>query len=333
MIKIAINGFGRIGRATLKVALENSAVEVVAINDLGELENLAHLLKYDSVYGIYEKEVGWSERELIVNTKKIHFFSEEDPHDLPWDGFDVDVVIESTGFFLTHQKANAHILAGAKKVVMSAPPKDEKTPIYVIGSNADKYKGEKIVSNASCTTNSVAPVMKVLDDVFRVEKSLMTTVHGYTSSQNLVDGSHKDLRRGRAAAINIVPTTTGAAKATCKTISSLKDKFDGMALRVPVPIVSFSDITAVLSKKVDIETINKVISDAADSTHQGIMIASTDPLVSTDLIKNPHSSIVDLPFTNVVKGDLVKVVAWYDNEWGYSNRLIELAQLVGNPKP
>jgi len=332
MINVAINGFGRIGRAALKVALDNSAVEVVAINDLGELESLAHLLKYDSVYGIYEKEVGWSERELIVNTKKIQFFSEEDPLDLPWDTLDVDVVIESTGFFLTHQKANAHLQAGAKKVVISAPPKDEKTPIYVIGSNADKYKGEKIVSNASCTTNCVAPVMKILDDVFGIEKSLMTTVHAYTSTQNIVDGQNKDLRRGRAGAINIIPTSTGAAKATGKTIKSLEGKFDGMAMRVPIPVGSISDITAVLSKKVDIETINKVISDAADSTHQNIIVASEEPLVSSDIIKNPHSAIVDLPFTNVVKGDLIKVVAWYDNEWGYSNRLIELAVLIATKR-
>lgn len=328
-MKIAINGFGRIGRAAAKVILDKPNMELVAVNDLCDLPTLAHLLKYDSCYGIYEKEVGYDNNELLVNNHKVHFYSEKDPTKLPWRELEVDVVIESTGIFLTKEAASGHIEAGAKKVVLSAPPKDE-TPMYVIGVNADKYAGEKIISCASCTTNCITPVMKILEDNFGVEKSLMTTIHSYTADQNLVDGPHKDLRRARAAACNIVPTTTGAAKAAFKAIPALEGRFDGLAIRVPTPIVSLSDITVVLKKKTDVEELNKIFIEASETEYQGILVASDEPLVSTDLIQNSASSIVDLSLIQVVKGDLVKVISWYDNEWGYSNRLVELAELISN---
>jgi len=330
-MKIAINGFGRIGRAAAKIILDTPNMELVAINDLGDLPTLAHLLKYDSCYRIFDKEVGYDDNLLLVNTHKIHFYSEKDPSKLPWRELEIDVVIESTGVFLTAESANGHIEAGAKKVILSAPPKDE-TPTYVLGVNASKYNNEKIISNASCTTNCIAPVMKILEDNFGIEKSLMTTIHSYTADQNLVDGPHKDWRRARAAAINIVPTTTGAAKAAYKTIPSLEGKFDGLAIRVPTPVVSLSDITAVLKKKTDIESLNQVFIEASEKEYLGILVATDEPLVSTDLIQNPASSIVDLSLTQVIKGDLVKIVAWYDNEWGYSNRLVELAMLVATKR-
>lgn len=326
-MKIAINGFGRIGRAAAKIILDKPNMELVAVNDLGDLPTLAHLMKYDSCYGIYNKEVGYDDNQLLVNTHKINFYSEKDPSKLPWRELGVDVVIESTGIFLTEESAKAHIEAGAKKVVLSAPAKDE-TSTFVIGVNEKKYAGEKIVSNASCTTNCITPVMKVLEDNFGVEKSLMTTVHSYTADQVLVDGPHKDLRRARAAAINIVPTTTGAAKAAYKTIPALEGRFDGLAIRVPTPVVSLADITVVLKKNTTVEEINKLFTDMSEGEYSHILMASDEPLVSTDLVMNPASSIVDLSLTQVVKGDLVKVIAWYDNEWGYSNRFVELAELV-----
>lgn len=327
-MKIAINGFGRIGRAAAKIILDKPNLELVAVNDLGELSTLAHLLKYDSCYGIYEKEVGYDEGDLLINNHRVKFYQEKDPSKLPWKELGVDVVIESTGIFLSKDKAKLHIDAGAKKVVLSAPAKDD-TPTYVLGVNSDKYKGEDIVSNASCTTNCIAPVMKVLNDVFGIEKSLMSTVHSYTADQNLVDGPHRDLRRARAAAVNIVPTTTGAAKAVYKTIPSLEGAFDGVALRVPTPVVSLSDITALLKKKVTVEEVNEAFIEAAEKEMLGILLTNEEPIVSSDLIRSEASSIVDLPLTQVVKGDLVKVIAWYDNEWGYSNRLVELAELIG----
>jgi glyceraldehyde 3-phosphate dehydrogenase len=328
-MKIAINGFGRIGRAAAKIILDKPDIELVAINDLGDLPTLAHLLKYDSCYGIYPKEVGYDENELLVNTHKIHFYSEKDPGKLPWRELEIDVVIESTGVFLTKEMARGHIEAGAKKVILSAPAKDD-TPIYVMGVNADKYADEKVISCASCTTNCITPIMKILEDNFGVEKSLMTTIHSYTADQNLVDGPHKDWRRARAAGINIVPTTTGAAKAAFKTIPALEGRFDGLAIRVPTPVVSLSDITAVLKKKTDAEELNKIFIEASEKEYEGLLAASDEPLVSTDLIQNSNSSIVDLSLTQVIKGDLVKVIAWYDNEWGYSNRLVELASLISN---
>ncbi|MEK9155787.1 MAG: type I glyceraldehyde-3-phosphate dehydrogenase [Patescibacteria group bacterium] len=327
-MKIAISGFGRIGRAAAKIALEQSNVELVAINDLGDINTLAHLLKYDSCYGIYNKEIRASEGSLIIGGKKIKFISEKEPAGLPWKDLGIDVVIESTGVFTEKEKAAAHIKAGTKKVIMSAPAKDEVTPTYVVGVNTDDYKGEEVISCASCTTNCITPIMKVLEDTFGIAKSLMTTIHSYTADQNLVDGPHKDLRRARAAAINIVPTTTGAAKAAYKTIPTLKDRFDGLAIRVPTPVVSLSDITVLLKKKTTAEEINKTMAEAAKGKMKNIIEVTSEPVVSTDIIGNPHSAIVDLSLTQVIDGDLVKIIAWYDNEWGYSNRLVELAGLI-----
>ncbi|MFA7243981.1 MAG: type I glyceraldehyde-3-phosphate dehydrogenase [Patescibacteria group bacterium] len=332
MLRVAINGFGRIGRAAAKIILDRPNVELVALNDLCPAETQAHLLKYDTCYGIYDREVGFSDNEIIVNNKKIHYLSEKNPGALPWKVLDIDVVIESTGIFLTNDLAKAHLEAGAKKVVLSAPAKDDSVPTFVIGANADKYDDESIVSNASCTTNCIAPVMKVIEDEFGVEKSMMTTIHSYTADQNLVDGPHKDLRRARAAAQNIVPTTTGAAIAATLTIPKLKNKFDGLSIRVPSPVVSLSDIVAVLSKKVSVDDINEALKKAADGSHKGIIQVSEEPLVSSDLKQNPYSSIVDLPLTCVIGGDLVKIIAWYDNEWGYSERLVDMVERVTNSK-
>jgi len=332
MIRVAINGFGRIGRATAKILLDMPGIDLVAINDLGDIATFSHLLKYDTCYGVYEKEVGYDDNSLIINNHKSLFFSEKKPENLSWESLEIDVVIESTGHFLIYSDAKKHLEAGAKKVIISAPTKDDKVPTYVIGANHADYQGEKIISNASCTTNCIAPVIKILDDVFGVEKSLMTTVHSYTADQNLVDGPHKDLRRARNAAENIVPTTTGAALAAAKTVKSLEGRFDGLSIRVPTPVVSIADITAVISKKTDVEMINKIMVEAAETAYTNIVVCTEEPLVSSDLIKNPSSAIVDLSLTQVVKGDLIKVVAWYDNEWGYSCRLAEMAEMIGNFK-
>jgi len=324
LVKIAINGFGRIGRATAKIILDKPNIELVAVNDLGDIPTLAHLLKYDSCYGIYEKEVGYDESDLLINNHRIKFYSEKDPEKLPWRELGIDVVIESTGVFLSKEKAKAHLTAGAKKVVLSAPAKDD-TPTYVIGVNDKKYNGEKIISNASCTTNCIAPIMKVLEDSFGIEKSLMSTIHSYTADQNLVDGPHKDLRRARSAASNIIPTSTGAAIAINQTIPSLKGTFDGLAVRVPVIVGSLCDITFLLKKKTSVEEINNnFIKLSKTKKYKDIVEASYEPLVSSDIIKNNHSTIVDLSLTKVIGGDLVKILAWYDNEWGYSCRLADL---------
>lgn len=328
MINVAINGFGRIGRAAAKIILDNPNLRLVAINDLGDAKTLAHLLKYDSCYGVYNKEVGWTDNEIIVNTQRIHFYGEKDPGALPWKELDVDVVIESTGIFLTAEKTKPHLDAGAKKVVLSAPGKDDSVPTYLIGVNAHKYAGENVVSNASCTTNCIGPIMHVLEQKFGIEKSLMTTIHSYTADQNLVDGPHKDLRRARAAALNIVPTSTGAAKALGKVMPKVEGKFDGLAIRVPSPVVSLSDITVLLKTKTNKEEINQVFEEAAEREFRNIIIASDEPIVSTDLVASSASAIVDLSLTNVMGGDLAKVIGWYDNEWGYSCRLIDLVELV-----
>ncbi|PIU24223.1 type I glyceraldehyde-3-phosphate dehydrogenase [Candidatus Berkelbacteria bacterium CG08_land_8_20_14_0_20_39_8] len=328
MTKIAINGFGRIGRAAAKIILNSPDLELVAVNDLTDSKTLLFLLTHDTVYRSFEKEITFSDKEITIGKKKVHFFSEKDPEKLPWEALGIDVVIESTGVFLTTELSKAHIRAGARKVVISAPAKDEQTPIYLLGVNEKEYQGEEIISNASCTTNCIALVIKVLNDNFGVKQSLMTTVHSYTADQNLVDGPHKDLRRARAAACNIVPTTTGAAKAVTKVIIELDKKFDGLAIRVPTPVVSLSDIVAVLERSVTISDINAVFENAAETDMKNILATTSDPLVSSDLIGNPFSSIVDLSLTNVVGGNLVKVIAWYDNEWGYSNRLVEIAKLI-----
>jgi glyceraldehyde 3-phosphate dehydrogenase len=334
MINIAINGFGRIGRNAFKIAFERRDVKIVAINDVCDTKTLAHLLKHDSSYGTYDREVSYDDNNIIVDGEKIHVYSELEPQNLPWKKLKVDVVIESTGHFTDPAKAHAHIDAGARKVVLSAPAKGEGAKTIVIGVNEDDLdKSDEIISNASCTTNCIAPVMKVLEDNFGIEKAMMTTVHSYTASQRLQDAPGKDLREARAAAENIVPTTTGASKAAALTIPSLKDKFNGLSVRVPTPVVSLSDITAVLKRDTTIEEINEVFKKAAkDPYYEGILAVSEEPLVSIDYRGNSHSSIVDLPLTDVVAGNLVKVVAWYDNEWGYSNRLVELATDFGKLK-
>ena len=334
MIKLAINGFGRIGRNALKIALDRRDVEIVAINDLTDPKTLSKLLKYDSSYGTYDLPVSFDESNIIVGNKKIRVLAEKDPALLPWKDLGVDVVIESTGLFTDPEKAKAHLSAGAKKVVISAPAKGEGAKTIVIGVNEDTLDGtETIISNASCTTNCIAPVMKILEDNFGIEKAMMTTVHSYTASQRLQDAPAKDLREARAAAENIVPTTTGASKAAALTIPSLKDRFNGLSVRVPTPVVSLADITALIKRNTTTEEINEVIKKAvSEPYYEGIVDATEEELVSTDFRGNAHSAIVDLPLTDVVGGNLIKVVAWYDNEWGYSNRLVELAIDFGKGK-
>lgn len=324
--KIAINGFGRIGRNAFKLAFERDDIEVVAINDLTDTKTLAHLLKHDSTYGTYHHDVSYDDNSIFVAGKQIHVLAEKDPALLPWGEFGVDVVIEATGLFVQPEKARAHINAGAKKVVISAPAKGEGAKFIVLGVNEHELTREDdIISNASCTTNCIAPVMAILEREFGIEKSLMTTVHSYTASQRILDAPAKDLREARSAAENIVPTTTGAAIATAKVIPSLVGRFDGLSVRVPTAVVSLSDITAVLKRNTTKEEINEVFKRAAaDPFYQGILTVTEEPLVSTDFKGNSHSSIVDLELTNVVGGNLVKIVAWYDNEWGYSNRLVEI---------
>ena len=324
--KIAINGFGRIGRNAFKLAFERDDIEVVAINDLTDTKTLAHLLKHDSTYGTYHYDVSYDENSIFVDGKQIRVLAEKDPALLPWGEFGVDVVIEATGLFVQPDKARAHINAGAKKVVISAPAKGEGAKFIVLGVNEHELTREDdIISNASCTTNCIAPVMAILEREFGIEKSLMTTIHSYTASQRILDAPAKDLREARSAAENIVPTTTGAAIATAKVIPSLVGKFDGLSVRVPTAVVSLSDITVVLKRNTTKEEINEVFKRAAaDPFYQGILTVTEEPLVSTDFKGNSHSTIVDLELTNVVGGNLVKVVAWYDNEWGYSNRLVEI---------
>ena len=335
MIKIGINGFGRIGRNAFKIAYERPDIEVVAVNDLTDTKTLAHLLKHDSTYGTYNRQVTYDDQNIIVDGKPIKVLSEKDPAALPWGDLGVDVVIESTGLFRDPEDAKKHIDAGAKKVVISAPAKGDEIKTVVLGVNEDVVTvDDQILSNASCTTNCIAPVMKVLQDNFGIEKAMMTTVHSYTASQRLLDAPAKDLREARSAAENIVPTTTGASKAAAKTIPELKGKFNGLSVRVPTPVVSLSDITAVLSRDVTIEEVNEVFKKAASEPYyEGIIGVTEEELVSIDYRGNSHSAVVDLPLTDVVGGNLVKVVAWYDNEWGYSNRLIELTADFGRTEP
>lgn len=328
-IKVAINGFGRIGRAAFKIALEHKEIELVAVNDLSDNKTLAHLLKYDSVYGKFKYEIEADNQYLTVDGQKIRFLAVKEPTELPWKELGVDVVLECTGIFRTKEKAGAHLTAGAKKVILSAPGKDAEIKTFVIGVNEEKYNGEEIINNASCTTNCVAPVMAVIKEKWGIKKAMMTTIHSYTADQNLIDGSHKDLRRARSAAINIVPTSTGAAKATGETIPELKGKFDGLAVRVPTPVVSLSDFTILTEKPVTKEELNQAFKEAAKNPKfKNVLAVTEDPIVSTDLIGDPHSSIVDLSLTQVVDGDLVKVIAWYDNEWGYACRLVEMVKIV-----
>ena len=327
MVKIAINGFGRIGRNAFKIAFERSDTEIVAINDLTDAKTLAHLLKYDSNYGTYGHNVEFDDENIIVDGKKVRVLAEKEPSNLPWGEMGIDVVIESTGLFTDPAKARAHIDAGAKKVVISAPAKGEGAKTIVLGVNEDDITADdQIISNASCTTNCIAPVMKVLEDNLGIEKAMMTTVHSYTASQKLQDAPAKDIREARAAAENIVPTTTGASKAAAKCIPSLQGKFNGLSVRVPTPVVSLSDITAISKRPTSVEEINDIFRRAASQDYyQGILAATDEELVSIDYRGNAHSCIVDLKLTDVVDGNLIKVVAWYDNEWGYSNRLVELS--------
>lgn len=330
--KIAINGFGRIGRSAFKIARERSDLEIVAINDLTDTKTLAYLLKHDSNYGEYGRRVDVTEDELIVDGKSVKVLAEKDPANLPWGEMKIDVVIESTGLFTDKDGAGKHLTAGAKRVVISGPTKSDGVDTIVLGTNDSKIKGATpIISNASCTTNSLGAVMAILDAEFGVEKSMLTTVHSYTASQRLQDAPAKDLREGRNAAENIVPTTTGAAIAVTKTLPQLTGKFDGLSVRVPTPVVSLSDVTALLRRDVTVEQVNEVFKKAAaDSFYQGILGVSEEPLVSRDFIGNSHSGIVDLPLTKVVGGNMVKIMVWYDNEWGYSNRLVELVADVGH---
>ena len=347
-IKIAINGFGRIGRQAFKIALTKPELQVVAVNDLTEPAVLSNLLKYDSVYGVYDKAVGFDTKKeranpvsytvgnLLVDGQRIPIFAEKDPSALPWKDLGVAVVLESTGRFTSSELANAHIRAGAKKVIISAPAKDDGiTPTFIIGVNDKNYKNQAVISSASCTTNCITPVAAVLQSKFGIKKMMMSTIHSYTAEQNLVDGpppggKANDLRRARAAAVNIIPTSTGATIAATEVIPELKGLFAGAAYRVPTPAGSLSDFTAILNKKTTVEEINNAFREfAKNPMWQNVLEVTTDPIVSSDIVGNPHSAIVDLSLTQVVDGDLVKIVAWYDNEFGYANRFVEQAIMIG----
>lgn len=329
--RVAINGFGRIGRNAFKVAFTRSDLEIVAINDLTDTKTLAHLLKHDSNYGTYNQQVGHDDKGIIVDGKHVLVLAEMDPAKLPWKEHKVDVVIESTGFFVDPAKAKAHLAAGAKKVVLSAPAKGEGATTVVLGVNEDKLEGAShIISNASCTTNCITPVAAVIESNFGIEKAMMTTVHSYTASQKLQDAPAKDLREARNAAENIVPTTTGASKAAALALPALEGIFGGMSVRVPTPVVSLSDFVIITKRAVSVEEVNEAFIKAAkEPYYQGILDVTEEELVSSDFIGNSHSAIVDLKLTAVVGGTMLKVVAWYDNEWGYSNRLVEVVADTG----
>lgn len=344
-MNIAINGFGRIGRTSFRIFLDtySDRFDTIAVNTSGsmDLAGWMHLLKYDSNYGVWKKDITIGEHQkasavtdedsllgtLTIDGKAIQFFAQRDPVKLPWKNLGIDTVIDSTGVFLTKEKASAHIQAGARRVIVSAPPKDETIPLSVLGVT-EKLADQVVISNASCTTNSVAPVTAILASVFGIQKAALTTVHAYTDDQNIQDNSHKDLRRARAAGKNIVPTTTGAAIAVTKALPALAGKFDGLAIRVPVSVGSLSDMTFVLAKKTTKEEVNQALVDASLSAHYAHILAVTnDPIVSSDIVGRAESAIVDLSLTQVIDGDLVKVIAWYDNEFGYCNRLVE--QVLG----
>ena len=329
-IRLGINGFGRIGRLVFRSIVErnSSEFEVVGVNDLTDARTLAHLLKYDSVHGRFPGTVEAADGAIIVNGKRLPVFSERNPEDLPWGELNTDVVIESTGIFRSRAKAGMHLTAGAKKVVISAPADGEVDATVVLGVNDDILTGsEKIISNASCTTNCLAPMVKVLDDAFGVVKGMMTTVHAYTSDQNIQDAPHKDLRRSRAAAMSIIPTSTGAAKAVGLVLPHLNGKLDGFALRVPTPDGSLTDLTVEVSKETTAEEVNNLFRQAAAGSMNGIIEYSDEPLVSIDIVHNPHSNIFDSDST-MVMGKLIKVVGWYDNEWGYSNRTVDMVKVL-----
>jgi glyceraldehyde 3-phosphate dehydrogenase len=329
--RVSINVIGRIGRNAFKIAFARDDIEIVAVNDLTDTKTLAYLLKHDSNYGTYDQEVTFDDKHVIVGGHKVVVLAEKDPALLPWKDMEVDVVIESTGRFTDKDGASKHVQAGAKRVVISGPTKSDGVDTIVLGANDDKLASStEVISNASCTTNSLGAIMAILEAEFGVEKSLLTTVHSYTQSQVLQDAPAKDLREGRNAAENIVPTTTGAAIAVTLALPQLKGKFDGLSIRVPTPVVSISDVTALLGRSVSVEEVNEVFKKAAaDPFYQGILAVSEEPLVSSDYIGNSNSGTVDLLLTKVVGGNLVKVMVWYDNEWGYSNRLVEVVADTG----
>jgi glyceraldehyde 3-phosphate dehydrogenase len=349
MVRVAINGYGRIGRMAHRVILQwhNEDIEVVAINAGGstDLKGWMYLLKYDSVYGLLPQDVSVKPNEdpnqkdflglLVVNGREIPIYSQKDPTMLPWGALNVDVVIESTGHFTNAEKIKQHLSAGAKAAVLSAPANGDGVPTYVISVNDQSYAGENVISNASCTTNCITPPAKVISDHFGIEKAMMTTIHGYTSDQRLHDGGHKDYRRARAAGLNIIPTSTGATIAAAQALPALKDIFAGVSFRVPVPVGSLSDFTFLLKRATTIEEVNKVFKEESENpVYKGILAVTEDPLVSSDIIGNSHSSIIDLSLTQIVGGNMLKVIAWYDNEYGYANRLVEETIMVGRkPAP
>jgi len=331
-IKIAINGFGRIGRAAYKILQDRDDFEVVAVNDLTNPQTLLHLLRYDTAYGKYEKACSIESDYLITDGKKSKLLSQKVPAELPWSELGVDVVLECTGFFVKDGASKAHLEAGAKSVVVSAPTKGSgDISTYLKGVNEDDYRGDNIISNASCTTNCTAPTISVIHKALGVKKAGLTTIHAITSTQKLVDSPDKDLRRARAAGYNMIPTTTGAAIATAKTIPDLEGKFDGLAVRVPVLVGSLSDITMLVGKPTTVEEVNQLYIKAKnDPLYKGVLETTTEPIVSSDIIGSPYSAIVDLGMTKVIDGDLVKVLAWYDNEWGYSHRLVDMAKVLAS---
>ncbi len=331
-VRVAINGFGRIGRNVFRIILQrdNPDIEVVAINDLADDDILAYLLEYDSVMGPLGRDVAVADGVMTVGRQSVRMLMERDPAELPWGELDVDVVVEATGIFRSREKLQWHIDAGAKRVILTVPSKDEIDEMVVLGVNDDVLdETDVIVSNASCTTNCLAPIAKVLDDAFGIERGIMTTVHAYTNDQRLADVPHEDLRRSRAATENIIPTTTGAAKAVGKVLPGLEGKLDGMAMRVPVPDGSTVDLVVQLRREVTVDEVNAAVKAAAEGPLAGIIEYSEDPLVSTDIIGNPHSSIFDAASTQVLGGNMVKVLSWYDNEWGYSNRVVDLIDRMG----
>lgn len=331
MLRVAINGFGRIGRTTLRAGLARKNINFVAVNDLTDPAQLAYLLKYDSVFRTFDKEIKAGKDYIMIGNKKIPVYAERDPENLPWKKLNIDVVIESTGFFTDKAGASKHLKAGAKKVVISAPSSD--APTFLMGVNHKAYKKtQTVISNASCTTNSVGPVAQILKETLGIKKAMLTTIHSVTAQQSIVDGlSNKDFRRGRSGLINMIPTSTGAAKATTKVIPSLENKFDGVAIRVPSIDVSLTDFTFVTQKKTTAEDVNMIFRKAANSPRwKGILGVTDEPLVSSDFVGTSYGSVVDLALTRVVDGDLVKVLAWYDNEWGYTQRMLDITEHVGS---
>ena len=328
-VPVGINGFGRIGRLVFRAACEQGGIEVKAINDLTDAQTLAHLLKFDSTHGRFNGEVGVDGDDLIVNGKRIRIIAERDPAKLPWGNLGADLVLESTGLFSERAQAEAHIQAGAKKVVISQPAKGEDLTVVLGVNDQEIDSGHTILSNASCTTNCLAPMAKVLHEHFGIVKGMMNTIHSYTNDQRILDLPHKDLRRARSAAVSMIPTTTGAAAAVGKVLPDLAGKLDGLSVRVPTPDGSLTDFTAILEKDVTVDDINMAFKESAENSLQGILEYSEDPLVLADIIGNPHSCIFDAQSTNVVEGNMVKILGWYDNEWGYSNRCVDLLKRLG----